>query len=118
MMGWILTLLQSLPAILAAISQVWAIIGPLINHLKASTLAASGEVVATTDYHLYVTAQAAGFTVLALALACCQPTANRAFRLLRQRHQQRALAEQADELREQIEALPACHRERVFGSKS
>lgn len=114
-MGWILTLLQSLPAILAAISQIWAIIGPLLNHQKAAAMALAGQAVSATDYHTYVTAQGAGFTALAAALACCQPTANRAFGLLKKIQQQRAAAEKAAELQEAIDALPAPLRDKILG---
>jgi len=105
-MGWITAILQALPAILAAISQLWAIIGPLINHQKAAALAAAGQAVSSTDYHVYVTGQAGLFTAVAAGLACCQPTANRAFRLLRQQSQRQAARLRAEELRNELASLP------------
>lgn len=104
-MGWITAILQALPAILAAISQLWAIIGPLINHQKAAALAAAGQAVSSTDYHVYVTGQAGAFTALALGLACCQPTANRAYKLLRQHTQQQAARMRAEELKAELASI-------------
>lgn len=114
-MSWLTVILQSLPAILAAISQLWAIIGPLINHQKAAAMAAAGQAVSAADYHTYVTAQGAGFTALAAALACCQPTANRAFGLLRKRIADQQAAALAAEIEEQIESLPAGLRDKLRG---
>ncbi len=67
-MSWIATLLSSLPALLAFISQLWAIIGPLLTHTRAQGFAAAGQAYSATDYNLLVYGQGVGFTALAAFL--------------------------------------------------
>lgn len=67
-MGWLVTLLSSLPALLAFISQLWAIIGPLLTHTRAQGFAAAGQAFSATDYNLLVYGQGGGFTALAAFL--------------------------------------------------
>ena len=84
-MSWILMLLKNLPAIMAAIQTLLAIFGAkaaYANHVAYGAKTAAGEVLAASDWNLYVAGQggvAALLGVGAIAMACVQPSLNRVF---------------------------------------
>lgn len=84
-MSWILALLKNMPAIMAAIQTLIAIFtakSAMANHAAFQASVAAGNAMAASDWNWYVAGQgggAAAAAVGAIALACCQPTANRVF---------------------------------------
>ena len=123
-MGWITTLLQLLPAIMAAFTQLMPLIQAIINAFTHK--AATGNWVAATDpnWLLYVPGQTLIGTAIAGVILCLQPRANEMARFWReakeaeriglaQLQESRKQAAKAFQLRSELESLSPVHQASV-----
>lgn len=75
-MGWVTTFLQMLPAIMAAITQLWPLIQGIINALKLKATTGSMMAASSTEWWLYCPGQALAGTAGMALLLCLQPRSN------------------------------------------
>ena len=114
-MGWISLILSSLPALLAALSSLWAVIGPWLTHKAAAATAGTEHAMSSTDYTVYTWGQGGFAVALAGVAMALRPTAIEMHKQFMKVQTQRAHAARVAELRDEVELLPMASRNELFG---
>lgn len=125
-MSWITTLLQFLPVLMGAITQLMPLIQAIINAINHKSAALAGRAMAESDWWLYVPGQALAGTAGMAALLCLQPRANAMAKAwhaaeaaktsaMNQILNSREQAAKAFQLRAELMSLAPEHRKIVIG---
>lgn len=113
-MAWLTTLLQMIPAVMAAISQIAPLIQAIINMLNhRAAVAAGGLGASETEWWLYGPGQIAAGTLAAIIVGSLQPRANAMARAWYSQSARESLRAKLFEINEQIALLPAEHQARL-----